>query len=166
MVTFRHTTRIARTIQSRATSENLSAIAGRLLNMPLDKAARTLTARWLTMNGLKGIHRRAASMILSRMYRTDADKALVVAQSILSQLEIPVLGEQLLNNTGWVDLGVEVLALGCHKVSLVDVRQEELSGSYRVVELKAGRLQVIASADKVNQGHLIELKFTPRHFTK
>ena len=157
----RPVTRRAIKIQQDATAQNLWTIARRLNKMPLDIAAKILTRRWLSFQGMRRIHPRVSSMILARMHGLDSGKALVVAQNIVSQLKINITGEQHLMGQGWVDLGIEILALGSQKVGSVDISAVEFTPAYKVHT--GEKFHVIGSAPGMNEGILIALKFDPKH---
>jgi len=153
---------MAQTIQEVATPKNLRQIASKLLNMPLDKAAAVLTARWLNGFQFKSIHSRVSSMVLAQMYRLDPDKTSVVAKNIIAQRKITLDREEHLTDQGWVDLAVEILALGARKVGSVEIIHSTSAISPYTVHATR-KIHIVASVDHVNEGILIEIKLDPNH---
>lgn len=159
---FTKATARAKTIQNRATQNNLDQFAGMLLRKSRNEIAKVLTARWVSGFKIMQIHSRVSSMLLARIFLADNKAATAVAIRIISNLKIRLDGEDLLTEKGWVDLAIEILALGFHKVRSIDILEDDFVPGYKVYDT-SNSYNISASAPQVNQGHLINLKLDPKH---
>ncbi len=151
---------MAQSIQTRPTPNKLDQAAKRLLRLPPARAAAVLTARWKEGRETRSIHPTISSLILARMYCYGPDKTSLVVTNIIAQREIKLEGEDLLTEKGWVDLAVEILSLGVHRVSSVEIKRSPGSSPYTIIVDRT--FHSVASAQQVNQGALLDIKCDPR----
>ena len=94
-------------------------------------------------------------MILARMYKLDASKAAEVTKNLVDQLQIKLDGDHHLTEQGWADVGVEILALGSHRVGSIDIKTGRLSSGYSVHDLGNQKLHVVGSIDQINESIIV-----------
>ncbi|MFH1361444.1 MAG: hypothetical protein ABIH69_02170 [bacterium] len=126
------------------------------------QVARIFTARIITPFNVSPMHGRLSSMLLARIYQVDEEKAVGIAKEIVKSLGVSIANAKFLTNKGWVDLGVEILAVGRPWITEVKISSKDFVPGYCVDA--SGRLILLGcSAPQVNAGHLIKLKIDPNH---